>query len=880
MDKPRPVGPELSNPGSPETILARLCDVPPMDTTLYVPVIRSADSIGASINEPPQLGAQKSRTHGTRYALVGATTVGVLASPSLVQTAHAAGPADTYGIHQTAEAPTWNTDLTAFDDTTGLLRHPQSSPTHTVIYGSPAGATAPDYIDSPLTTPVEGSSIDAISFDAALSDFGQVSPSDTASVITSRVAGPVTSPAKVFTRGASSATTVIEHDASVAPSVDIQPGVIRATTKPTVLTSSASTSEQTKPQTLTEQRIEQPDITLASTIIDAPSLASPSSTPFDFAVNLADYGVRQNLPTVAGGSTANMIVSRPAAQDQVVAPALPAFVSDIPVVGGLFYQQPAEGDKILSDISGTPVIIQSKPPAAQSTKPESKQPSTATAEIPGRQPGLTEEMFRTNIGKNMDASLALHPTLKNGLVDKLYINKVANIAQIRRFWCNAWTSTIENESGITYVPGSPGVIKDGIIVGVRFNQANMSANPNDQVVPKSMVLNHTFKPKKGDLLFHGSSHINMYYADGPTADTFWAQGGNEHGTVQRSLYHWSTVDITAIGTHFPQNKPSASTATISAAPKPAAPQAQKPADNGGLIVNNAGLDFGGSALGSFGQPSTITAGTSTVAESPTLSTQNGDGTLSASGSPTANGSSAVSGIIESSPIVVSSNPDESIISALPIINAPTPPPVAAPTAPAPTTTAPGPSTDGQTIGLPNNGVKHLTRDDVSRMIPNATPQALDNVPLIINALDEFHIDTPRMEAYAFGTIEAETDTTVNGQKVALQPISELGQVKGEVISGGFERYKGRGFIQLTHDYNYRDFGNKIGVDLLHNPERANEPAVAARVLAAFLSSRATRIENDLKAGDLPNSRRAVNGGTNGLDKFSTSYRIGAAALGI
>lgn len=55
-----------------------------------------------------------------------------------------------------------------------------------------------------------------------------------------------------------------------------------------------------------------------------------------------------------------------------------------------------------------------------------------------------------------------------------------------------------------------------------------------------------------------------------------------------------------------------------------------------------------------------------------------------------------------------------------------------------------------------------------------------------------------------------------------------------------ERYRGRGFIQLTGRYNYeqmqRQLAGEPGVDLVNHPEAAGSVGVAAKVLAAFLAS--------------------------------------------
>ena len=51
-------------------------------------------------------------------------------------------------------------------------------------------------------------------------------------------------------------------------------------------------------------------------------------------------------------------------------------------------------------------------------------------------------------------------------------------------------------------------------------------------------------------------------------------------------------------------------------------------------------------------------------------------------------------------------------------------------------------------------------------------------------------------------------------------------------SGGCT-YRGRGFIQLTHDYNYRSAGDALGVDLVANPELARSAAYSPPIAIWF-----------------------------------------------
>lgn len=50
-------------------------------------------------------------------------------------------------------------------------------------------------------------------------------------------------------------------------------------------------------------------------------------------------------------------------------------------------------------------------------------------------------------------------------------------------------------------------------------------------------------------------------------------------------------------------------------------------------------------------------------------------------------------------------------------------------------------------------------------------------------------------------------------------------------------YRGRGFFQLTGKSNYEKYGNMIGVDLVSNPDLANDPEIAAKIAIAYMQDR-------------------------------------------
>ena len=150
-------------------------------------------------------------------------------------------------------------------------------------------------------------------------------------------------------------------------------------------------------------------------------------------------------------------------------------------------------------------------------------------------------------------------------------------------------------------------------------------------------------------------------------------------------------------------------------------------------------------------------------------------------------------------------------------------------------------------------------NDVANRALAAVPErsrqgAQENIPYIVKALDEQGILNPQSLAYALATVQHETAGT-------FKPIEEFGgrmQAKKLGYSGG-ENYYGRGYIQLTHDYNYKDIGNKIGMGnaLYEDPTLALRPDVAAKILAVFMKERGVTKYTD--KGDFIGARKPING---------------------
>ena len=90
---------------------------------------------------------------------------------------------------------------------------------------------------------------------------------------------------------------------------------------------------------------------------------------------------------------------------------------------------------------------------------------------------------------------------------------------------------------------------------------------------------------------------------------------------------------------------------------------------------------------------------------------------------------------------------------------------------------------------------------------------------------------------------------------------------GPAETGDGWRFRGRGFIPLTGKYNYRLYGEYLGLDLEGNPDLAEKEDNAAEIAAEFWYRSDLNEAADVL--DLIAIRRKVNGGLIGFGEFKS-----------
>ncbi|MBB3825992.1 XVIPCD domain-containing protein [Xanthomonas arboricola] len=137
-----------------------------------------------------------------------------------------------------------------------------------------------------------------------------------------------------------------------------------------------------------------------------------------------------------------------------------------------------------------------------------------------------------------------------------------------------------------------------------------------------------------------------------------------------------------------------------------------------------------------------------------------------------------------------------------------------------------------------------------------------SVRLIVKTALENGVTDPKQISYILATAQHET-------RNFQAPEEDFGRSQARKLgySGGEEFY-GRGYVHLTHDYNYAKFDKLLGLngEMVRNPDVAKDPEIAAKVLVVgmrdgLFTGKPLDRYIDADSHDVYNARRVVNGVT-------------------
>jgi predicted chitinase len=181
------------------------------------------------------------------------------------------------------------------------------------------------------------------------------------------------------------------------------------------------------------------------------------------------------------------------------------------------------------------------------------------------------------------------------------------------------------------------------------------------------------------------------------------------------------------------------------------------------------------------------------------------------------------------------------------------------------------------------GAGDVTPQQLQAIVPSLSAgKAAEVAPHLNRAMAEAGIDSPARKAAFIAQVAHESGGFQFNEEIASGRDYEGRRDLGNTQPGDGERFKGRGYIQLTGRANYAAAGKALGLDLVNHPELAARPENAARVAAWYWNSRGLNGLAD--RGDFDGITRRINGGFNGkADRdqyFGRAQRILKESVGL
>lgn len=190
--------------------------------------------------------------------------------------------------------------------------------------------------------------------------------------------------------------------------------------------------------------------------------------------------------------------------------------------------------------------------------------------------------------------------------------------------------------------------------------------------------------------------------------------------------------------------------------------------------------------------------------------------------------------------------------------------------------------------LGNTTPPSLNRIGEDRRLVDAAQPALrdyarESIPVIYAECLTSGVTLPAQIAYVLATSEHESGCgrwmkELWGPTLAQRGYQGRRDLDNTQPGDGF-RFRGRGYVQITGRVNYRDWSQRLGMDLLADPDRvANDPSLAAKILVQGMRDgtfTGRRLDDYMRPDNEPdffNARSMING-----DKRKNGERIAAYA---
>jgi putative chitinase len=166
----------------------------------------------------------------------------------------------------------------------------------------------------------------------------------------------------------------------------------------------------------------------------------------------------------------------------------------------------------------------------------------------------------------------------------------------------------------------------------------------------------------------------------------------------------------------------------------------------------------------------------------------------------------------------------------------------------------------------------ITETQLKQIFPKAPADKLKlYAPAFAKSCVEMGFNTPKRIATLLGQIGVESGELKYDKELPSvynkkdpkdknEPTGTLYEGRknlGNTIAGDGPKFIGRGVLQLTGRANYADYGKKLGLDLVGNPELACDPVVSVKIACQYFKDR--KLDEAADKWDLDTITLRVNG---------------------
>jgi putative chitinase len=158
----------------------------------------------------------------------------------------------------------------------------------------------------------------------------------------------------------------------------------------------------------------------------------------------------------------------------------------------------------------------------------------------------------------------------------------------------------------------------------------------------------------------------------------------------------------------------------------------------------------------------------------------------------------------------------------------------------------------------------ITKELIKKISPKANDQIAEDLALYFNKhFDKYKLNTKLRVCHFIAQAAHETDGFKTLEEYASGIAYEGRKDLGNNVRGDGKKFKGRGIFQLTGRANYKTIGDKLGYNLVGNPDLAKTPEVSVLVALEYWNSR--NLSDLADKDDVETITKRINGGLNGFD---------------